>query len=94
MRYQTIAALVLVLLVPGIASAAVTCTDLPKAEAYFKDHLKPGPNTDLAQKHLAAARQAQAAKNQDECTKQLGAANYYAKKSLAADEKSQQSTSH
>jgi hypothetical protein len=82
MRFLKVAALAAFLLAPGIARAAVTCADLPKAEAYVQDHLRPGPNTRLAQRHLEAARHARSDKD---CQTELGRVNYYAKRSAAAD---------
>jgi hypothetical protein len=82
MRFLTVAALAAVLLAPGLASAAVSCSDLPKAEAYVHDNLRPGPNTRLALRHLAAARHA---RSDRQCRTELGRVNYYAKRSLAAD---------
>ena len=68
--------------VPGIANAAITCADLPQAEAYVRDHLRPGPNTRQAQRHLEAAKHA---RSPQECRTELGRVNYFTKRSLAAD---------
>ncbi|MGH6996295.1 MAG: hypothetical protein ACREES_11395 [Stellaceae bacterium] len=45
--------------------------------------LKPGPNTDAAKQHLAAA---QNATSDQQCTAELRQVDYYAKRSLAADQ--------
>jgi predicted outer membrane protein len=82
MRILRLAALAAVLLAPGIARAAISCADLPQAEAYVHDHLRPGPNTRLAERHLEAARHA---RSERACRSELGKVNYYAKRSLAAD---------
>jgi hypothetical protein len=66
---------------PALAASEITCAQVPKAEA-FLHKLKPGPNTEAAWRHLAAAKRA----NTDRaCVEQLGAVNYFAKRSLAAD---------
>ena len=82
MRFLTVAALAAVLLAPGLARADVSCADLPKAEAYVHDNLRPGPNTRQAERHLARARHA---RSDRACRAELGRVNYYAKRSLAAD---------
>ena len=82
MRFLKLAILASVLLAPTFAGAAIPCSDLPKAEAYMRDHLRPGPNTRLARRHLEAARHARSARR---CSAELERADYYAKRSLAAD---------
>jgi hypothetical protein len=62
----------------------ITCAELPKAEAYVDTKLKPGHNTDLAKKHLAAAKNA---KSDAQCAAELKKVDYYARRSLAADKK-------
>ena len=66
---------------PALAASNISCSDIPRAES-FLHKLKPGPNTKAAWDHLRAAKQA---KNDKECVNELGAVNYYAKKSMAAD---------
>jgi hypothetical protein len=44
--------------------------------------LKPGPNTDEAKRHLAAAEHA---KTDAQCVAELRQVDYYAKRSMAAD---------
>jgi hypothetical protein len=62
----------------------ITCAELPKAEAFINAKLKPGPNTDKAKRHLAAAK---SAKSDSQCVAELKRVDYYAKRSLAADKK-------
>jgi hypothetical protein len=66
---------------PAFAAGQITCSQLPHAEA-FMHKLKAGPNTNEARRHLDMAK---AAKSDQECVNELGAANYYAKKSMSAD---------
>ncbi len=72
------------LLLPGVAAAAVPCSELPKAEQFVATRLRPGPNTDAAKQHLAAAKRA---KSKSQCSAELGKVDYYARRSLAADKK-------
>jgi hypothetical protein len=64
------------------AHAAITCAQLPKAATFVNTKLKPGPNTDAAKRHLAAAEHA---KSNAQCVAELRQVDYYAKRSLAAD---------
>ena len=82
MRFPTLALLAAVLLAPGIAAAAIPCSDLPKAERYVRENLRPGPNTRLAQRHLEAARHA---RSPQQCSAELEKVDEYAKRSAAAD---------
>ena len=82
MRIVTFAALAPLLLSPALAAAAVPCSDLPRAERFVHDKLHPGPNTRLAQRHLAAARHARSARA---CSAELTRVDYYAKRSVEAD---------
>jgi hypothetical protein len=82
MRVLRLVALAAVLLLPGIAFAAISCDDLPKAEHYVKENLRPGPNTRLAERHLDAARHARSPRR---CSAELEKVDYYAKRSVAAD---------
>lgn len=82
MRFLRFAMLASVLLAPGIAAAAIPCSDLPKAERYVRENLRPGPNTRLAQRHLEAARHARSAQ---QCSAELQKVDFYAKRSTAAD---------
>jgi len=65
------------------AQPQISCAQLPKAAAFVNTKLKPGPNTDAAKQHLAAA---QNATSDQQCTAELGQVDYYAKRSLAADQ--------
>jgi hypothetical protein len=65
------------------AAAAITCADLPKAES-FVDGLKPGPNTNKAQAHLAKAR---SAGSESQCVAELNQVNKYATRSAEADKR-------
>ena len=68
---------------PGIAAAAaISCSELPKAEHFVATRLRPGPNTRAARHHIALARHARSAR---QCSAQLALANHYARRSLAAD---------
>ena len=82
MRFLTFAILAPLLLAPGIAAAAVPCSDLPKAESFVREKLRPGPNTRLAERHLEAARHARSAR---QCSAELQKVDFYAKRSAAAD---------
>jgi hypothetical protein len=66
---------------PALAANHIRCSDIPKAEAFLKK-LHPGRNTHMAWMHLDAAKRA---KNDRACVEQLGAVNYFAKRSVAAD---------
>jgi len=81
---RALAAGVLLLLLPDLAAAAIPCRELPKAERYIATKLRPGPNTRLAQQHLELAKRA---KNSRQCSAELAKADYYARRSLAADKK-------
>lgn len=70
------------LAVPSLAQAQVTCAQLPKAAEFVNTKLKPGPNTDAAKRHLAAA---QHATSDAQCVAELRQVDYYAKRSMAAD---------
>ncbi|GEM_PF-2371186 len=67
---------------PARAASGITCAQLPKAAEFVDTKLKPGPNTDAAERHLAAA---QSAKSEAQCVAELRKVDYYAKRSLAAD---------
>jgi hypothetical protein len=71
----------LILFAPGLAQAAITCSQLPKAQSYV-DQLRPGPNTSAAQRHLDLAR---AATSDGQCVSELRLVDKYAKRSAAAD---------
>ena len=87
MRIASFAVLIAALAAPGIAGAAgIPCSDLPKAEKFVHDRLKPGPNTTEAEHHLELARQA---KTERECSDELAAVDAYARRSLAADKAAQ-----
>ncbi|MGH6988441.1 MAG: hypothetical protein ACREE3_00995 [Stellaceae bacterium] len=79
----TIAAILAAFLIapPALAANQIRCSDIPRAEAFLKK-LQPGPNTRRAWDHL---REAKRAHNNHRCVEQLGAVNYFAKRSLAAD---------
>ena len=65
------------------AQSQISCAQLPKAADFVNTKLKPGPNTDAAKQHLAAA---QSATSDQQCTAELRQVDYYAKRSLAADQ--------
>jgi hypothetical protein len=65
------------------AQSQISCTQLPKAAEFVNTKLKPGPNTDAAKQHLEAA---QHAASDQQCTAELRKVDYYAKRSLAADQ--------
>lgn len=70
-------------LAPGMAAAAIPCSDLPQAEQ-FMTKLRPGPNTRAAQRHLEAAKRATSEK---QCSAELQQVDKYARRSLAADKR-------
>ncbi|HYL49890.1 MAG TPA: hypothetical protein VET84_11025 [Stellaceae bacterium] len=65
------------------AQSPITCAQLPKAAEFVNTKLKPGPNTDAAKRHLEAA---QHATSDQQCVAELHKVDYYAKRSLAADQ--------
>ena len=65
------------------AQPQISCAQLPQAADFVNTKLKPGPNTDAAKQHLAAA---QSATSDQQCTAELRQVDYYAKRSLAADQ--------
>lgn len=67
----------------GQAQSPISCAQLPQAADFVNTKLKPGPNTDAAKQHLAAA---QNATSDEQCTAELRQVDYYAKRSLAADQ--------
>lgn len=67
----------------GQAQSSIACAQLPQAADFVNTKLKPGPNTDAAKQHLAAA---QNATSDEQCTAELRQVDYYAKRSLAADQ--------
>jgi hypothetical protein len=75
------AALAVSVLTPAIASAAIPCSDIPKAQG-FVDRLRPGPNTREAQRHLQAAKHARSPRR---CSIELARVDHYARRSAAAD---------
>jgi hypothetical protein len=81
MRVIALTAAALVLLMPGLAAAAISCDQIPKAES-FVSSLNPGPNTREAQRHLELAK---AAKSPAECSAELQKVDTYARRSQAAD---------
>jgi hypothetical protein len=66
---------------PVLAADKIECAQIPHAQSFI-DGLKPGPNTQAAQRHLDAAKNA---KSDKDCVAELGKVNYYAKRSAAAD---------
>ncbi|HEV8015325.1 MAG TPA: hypothetical protein VGP48_07310 [Stellaceae bacterium] len=75
----------------GYAQAAapqITCAQIPDAQR-FVDGLKPGPNTSAAQQHLDAAKRASDAGDDRHCVSELSRVNYYARRSAAADKRSE-----
>ena len=81
MRALILSAGLLAVLLPGIAGAAIPCSDLPMADQ-FVQKLQPGPNTRSAQRHLEAAK---TARTQRQCSAELRLVDTYAKRSVAAD---------
>jgi hypothetical protein len=75
------AALALGAFAPTVASAAIPCSDIPKAQG-FVDRLRPGPNTREAQRHLQAAKHARSPRR---CSIELARVDHYARRSAAAD---------
>jgi hypothetical protein len=82
MKLHALALSLAIALTPGLALAAVSCRELPKAERYVHTKLKPGPNTQAALRHLAAAKHARTA---EQCSMELARVDYYARRSRAAD---------
>ena len=66
---------------PALAASQITCSQIPEAQ-HFLETLKPGPNTAQAERHLELAKKA---RTNQECVRELGIVNYYAKRSAAAD---------
>ncbi len=83
MRVVLAALLAVLFATPALAAGQITCSQIPDAQRFIAG-LKPGPNTREAQRHLEAARKA---KSDKDCVNELGRVNYYAKRSLAADER-------
>jgi hypothetical protein len=81
MRAIAVVTVALILGVPTVANAAISCSQLPEAQGYV-DKLLPGPNTQQAQRHLDAARQATSDRA---CIAELRQVNKYAQRSAAAD---------
>jgi hypothetical protein len=82
MRYLPLFAFALILM-PSFAWAdPIPCSDLPKAEQFVHERLRPGPNTTEALRHLELAKQA---KTERECSDELAAVDVFARRSLAAD---------
>ncbi|HYL32121.1 MAG TPA: hypothetical protein VEU53_03100 [Stellaceae bacterium] len=67
------------------AASPITCAQLPQAAEFVNTKLKPGPNTDAAKRHLEAA---QHATSDQQCVAELHKVDYYAKRSLATDQRS------
>ena len=65
------------------AQSPITCAQLPQAAEFVNTKLKPGSNTDAAKRHLEAA---QHATSDQQCVAELHKVDYYAKRSLAADQ--------
>jgi hypothetical protein len=82
-RALTVTLAALTFLAPALPAAAMTCADVPKAQA-FVDKLQPGPNTTAAQEHLNAAK---AAGSETQCVAELRQVNKYAERSAAADKR-------
>jgi hypothetical protein len=75
----------------SVRAAGIPCSDLPQAEKFVHEKLKPGPNTTEAEKHLELARQA---KTERDCSDELTAVDAYARRSLAADHAAEQQQQH
>jgi hypothetical protein len=92
MRHALFAVLAALVLAPAAAGAAgIPCSDLPQAEKYVHEKLKPGPNTSEAERHLELARKA---KTERECSDELAAVDAFARRSLAADHAAEQPQQH
>ncbi len=75
----------MICLAPGFAAAAaISCSELPKAQHFVATKLRPGPNTRAAKRHLAAAKRAH---SERQCSAELALTDRYARRSLAADRK-------
>ena len=83
MRVLAAVTLALIFVAPGLAAAAIPCSELPKAQ-HFVNGLRPGPNTRAAQRHLDAARHARSARR---CSIELERVDHYARRSAAADKR-------
>jgi hypothetical protein len=70
-------------LAPTIASAAIPCSDIPKAEG-FVQNLRPGPLTREAQRHIDAAKRAHSERR---CSAELTRAEHFARRSAAVDQR-------
>ena len=81
MRGVAVTVAAMLVLIPGLATAAISCSEIPKAQSYING-LKPGPNTRAAQRHLDAAK---AASSPTQCAAELRKVDYYARRSAAAD---------
>jgi hypothetical protein len=68
---------------PAKSQSRITCAQLPKAAEFVNTKLKPGPNTDAAKRHLEAA---QHAASDAQCVAELRRVDYYAKRSMVADQ--------
>lgn len=82
MRIRLVMLAIGLLIAPDMAQAQITCSQLPKAAEFVNTKLKPGPNTDAAKRHLAAAEHAT---SNAQCVAELRKVDYYAKRSMAAD---------
>jgi hypothetical protein len=81
MRAVLALAATVLLATPALAADKIECAQIPHAQSFI-DGLKPGPNSQAAQRHLDAAK---SAKSDKDCVAELGKVNYYAKRSAAAD---------
>jgi hypothetical protein len=82
MRYLPLFALALLLAPQAAWAAPIPCSDLPQAEKFVHERLRPGPNTTEALRHLELAKQA---KTERQCSDELAAVDVFARRSLAAD---------
>ncbi len=88
MRLLSLAVLAALAVAPvAVRAAGIPCSDLPQAEKFVHEKLKPGPNTTEAERHLQLARQA---KTERECSDELTAVDAFARRSLAADHAAEQ----
>jgi hypothetical protein len=62
---------------------SITCAQIPDAQG-FVDHLRPGPNTREAQRHLDAAK---SATSEQQCVSELRQVDVYARRSSEADKR-------
>ncbi|HUK57584.1 MAG TPA: hypothetical protein VLV50_00025 [Stellaceae bacterium] len=89
-RHVSLAVIAALALLPAsVRAAGIPCSDLPQAEKFVHEKLKPGPNTTEAERHLELAK---SAKTELDCSNELSAVDAFARRSLAADRAAGQKT--